>query len=236
MKKKRRSDAASYFLTTREEITPYSSGACSCAAILRCTAKFLPSPSPRRLEAERRGAAWGLFANILLNFRQISPIFFRDFSKMQHFSKKFERVGASPKFPRSFPELPRSFPDVLQFGEQPTPPTMRPFLAHAAPPGLIKPAALRDQSRLRSHRRTRGGRSQPPRRIDKQPAGASSRVRMQPTWGICTRRAGKLYKARSRLYRSQILQVNTLWKALAEIYTMHSFAPLWNRILLCTAL
>ena len=45
------------------------------------------------------------------------------------------------------------------------------------------------------------------------------------TWGICTRRAGKLYRARSRLYRSQILQVNMRWKALAEIYTMHSFAP-----------
>ena len=45
------------------------------------------------------------------------------------------------------------------------------------------------------------------------------------TWGICTRRAGKLYKARSRLYRSQILQVNTRWKALAEIYAMHFFAP-----------
>ena len=28
---------------------------------------------------------------------------------------------------------------------------------------------------------------------------------------VCTRRAGKLYKARSRLYRSQILQVNTRW-------------------------
>ena len=46
---------------------------------------------------------------------------------------------------------------------------------------------------------------------------------------ICTRRAGKLYRARSRLYRSQILQVNMRWnmrwKALAEIYTMHSFAP-----------
>ena len=48
------------------------------------------------------------------------------------------------------------------------------------------------------------------------------------TWGICTRRAGNLYKARSRLYRSQILQVNIRWKALAEIYTMHSFAPLSN--------
>ena len=29
-----------------------------------------------------------------------------------------------------------------------------------------------------------------------------------------------------RLYRSQILQVNTRWKALAEIYTMHYFAQL----------
>ena len=47
--------------------------------------------------------------------------------------------------------------------------------------------------------------------------------RMTRTWGICTRRAGKLYKARSRLYRSQLLQVNMRWKALAEIYTMHSF-------------
>ena len=32
----------------------------------------------------------------------------------------------------------------------------------------------------------------------------------------------------SRLYRSQILQVNMRWKALPEIYTMHSFAPRWN--------
>ena len=48
------------------------------------------------------------------------------------------------------------------------------------------------------------------------------------TWGICTRRAGKLNRARSQLYRSQFLQVNTRWKALAEIYTMHSFAPFWN--------
>ena len=38
----------------------------------------------------------------------------------------------------------------------------------------------------------------------------------------------KLDQARSRLYRNQILQVNTRWKALAEIYTMHSFAPFWN--------
>ena len=38
----------------------------------------------------------------------------------------------------------------------------------------------------------------------------------------------KLRGARSRLYRHRFLQVNTRWKALAEIYTMHSFAPFWN--------
>ena len=31
--------------------------------------------------------------------------------------------------------------------------------------------------------------------------------------------------ARSQLYRNQILQENMRWKALADIYTMHSFAP-----------
>ena len=36
----------------------------------------------------------------------------------------------------------------------------------------------------------------------------------------------KFRGARSRLYRRRFLHVNTRWKALAEIYTMHSFAPL----------
>ena len=40
-----------------------------------------------------------------------------------------------------------------------------------------------------------------------------------------SRSTGKLGRARSRLYRSQILQQNLRLKALAEIYTMHSFAP-----------
>ena len=40
----------------------------------------------------------------------------------------------------------------------------------------------------------------------------------------------KLWKVRSRLYRRRFLRVNTRWKALVEIYTMHSFAPFWNRI------
>ena len=41
-------------------------------------------------------------------------------------------------------------------------------------------------------------------------------------------RTGKLWRARSRLYRSQTLQVNMRLKALAEIYTKHSFAQLCN--------
>ena len=40
----------------------------------------------------------------------------------------------------------------------------------------------------------------------------------------------KLRGARSRLYRRRFLQVNSRWKALAEIYTMHSFAPFSNII------
>ena len=38
----------------------------------------------------------------------------------------------------------------------------------------------------------------------------------------------ELQTARYRLYRSQILQQNMRWRALAEIYTMHSFAPVSN--------
>ena len=45
-------------------------------------------------------------------------------------------------------------------------------------------------------------------------------------------RTYELIKAKFRLYRSQLLQVNTSRKALAEIYTMHSFAPFWNRSLI----
>ena len=64
-------------------------------------------------------------------------------------------------------------------------------------------------------------------------AGAQSVGKLaveKETWGICTRRAGKLNKARYRLYRSQMLQVNMRWKALAEIYTLHSFAQLLESI------
>ena len=43
-------------------------------------------------------------------------------------------------------------------------------------------------------------------------------------------RSGKLHSSRSRLYRSKILQENMRLKALAEIYTMYSFAQLCNLI------
>ena len=48
-------------------------------------------------------------------------------------------------------------------------------------------------------------------------------------------RSDKLYRARSRLYRNQILQVNSSirLKNLAEIYTMHSFAHLCNLNFFC---
>ena len=41
--------------------------------------------------------------------------------------------------------------------------------------------------------------------------------------------SGSFFRARSRLYRSQILQVNMRWEALAEIYAMPAFAP-WKCI------
>ena len=41
----------------------------------------------------------------------------------------------------------------------------------------------------------------------------------------------KLRGARSRLYRRRFLQANTRWKALAEIYTMHSFVPFYRSLI-----
>jgi len=47
-------------------------------------------------------------------------------------------------------------------------------------------------------------------------------------WAQLATGCGKLYRARSRLYRNEILQENMRLKALAEIYIMHSFAQLCN--------
>ena len=51
-------------------------------------------------------------------------------------------------------------------------------------------------------------------------------VRLGESRGRSPPKASKLDRARSRLYRGQILQVNMRLKALVEIYTMHSFALL----------
>ena len=88
------------------------------------------------------------------------------------------------------------------------------LLAHAAALGLKRPLSATDE---------RGE------------VFAEEVLRRHPhTWGICTRRAGKLYRARSPLYRSQFLQVDLIWKALAEIYTMHSVLQLSHIIFLST--
>ena len=47
---------------------------------------------------------------------------------------------------------------------------------------------------------------------------------------------GKLNRARFQLYRSQILQENMRWEALAEIYTKHSVLQLSNLNLFCVVL
>ena len=56
------------------------------------------------------------------------------------------------------------------------------------------------------------------------PGRFARRPALQRTW------SGKLDRVRSRLYRGQILQQNMRLKALAEIYTMHSFAPFLESI------
>ena len=48
------------------------------------------------------------------------------------------------------------------------------------------------------------------------------RTRRLRTWTICTQRAGKLYRARSRLYRSQILQVNGKYSCESSRRDLHS--------------
>ena len=68
MKKKRRRNAARYILTTREEITPLSSGACSCAVIyLRTANSSKPPAAAPRSEARRRRL--GLVCKILSNLK-----------------------------------------------------------------------------------------------------------------------------------------------------------------------
>ena len=61
-----------------------------------------------------------------------------------------------------------------------------------------------------------------------QPSGRREEVGVRSEVNIELNFTPKLRGARSRLYRRRFLQVNTRWKALAEIYTMRSFAPFWG--------
>ena len=70
--------------------------------------------------------------------------------------------------------------------------------------------------------------------ITTSPSACCRRQPKSSRGSVCCRRgARKLYKARSPLYRSQWLQPNIRWKRLAEIYTIHAFAPLSNLSFFC---
>ena len=86
---------------------------------------------------------------------------------------------------------------------------------------------LRDggSGRLRERaRRLRRGRREGVLGRGRRPEGPRGHAHLRGEVGM--RILTKLDRTRSRLYRSQILQVTMRLKALAEIYTMHSFAQL----------
>ena len=90
--------------------------------------------------------------------------------------------------------------------------------------GLRDARAARHQPRerpLRPEARDARGRAQ---RIAAPPACLRVPDAVEFTFTVTV--AAQLWRARSRLHRSQILQVNMRLKALAEIYTMHPFALL----------
>ena len=59
-------------------------------------------------------------------------------------------------------------------------------------------------------------------RLKKQRQSGGRTHQLRDTWGFCTPRVSTLCRASSRLYRSRAY---IRWETLAEIYTMHSFAP-----------
>ena len=70
----------------------FSSRACSCADIYHRTANSFKPPAAVPRERRRLGLVLPNFAEFLLNFVQILAKFFRDFSKMQHFLKRYGEV------------------------------------------------------------------------------------------------------------------------------------------------
>ena len=60
--------------------------------------------------------------------------------------------------------------------------------------------------------------------------GEDFKIMLKITWGEVSSPQVRPYElhARYRLHRSQNLQQNMRWKALAEIYPKHSFVPVSN--------
>ena len=78
---------------------------------------------------------------------------------------------------------------------------------------------------------SRSGRCATPWRPPTSSAGPAESLPLRPHGRrLVSAGCGKLYRARSRPYRNEILRVNMRLKALVEIYTMHSFAQLQNHI------
>ena len=72
---------------------------------------------------------------------------------------------------------------------------------------------------------------QPPRKPSGFRKPRPPEVQQLESCGGAPQDPGRLDRGRSRLYRDQLLQVNMRLKALAEIYTMHSFAPFLESII-----
>ena len=98
---------------------------------------------------------------------------------------------------------------------------------HGSRTRMGSPDTLRALRTLRSPCRISPGTYRRRAGRDAEARWTSTRSR---TWGICTRRAGTLERARSRLYRSQILQVNN------TKYALESSRRDLHNALLCTDL
>ena len=71
----------------------------------------------------------------------------------------------------------------------------------------------------------------PERRRGTPGARAAAHASAHPAVRATAHASAPAWRARSPLYRNEILQVNTRWKALVEIYTKHSFAPFLESII-----
>ena len=151
---------------------------------------------------------------ILLNFDQM---FSGLFPKMQQLSRAFTELS------RSLHAAFRTIPDRYQFLRTLHAPRCPPFLAHTAPLGL--PAALRDMDGSAKHSAQtvwpQAGTFPHARRLTSKDIDDAILRLFYLLPNVWLTYFGKRRVARSRLYRSRLLQPNGRWKALAEIYRPH---------------